>query len=307
MNNLLINNNWLVRFRLTDDIGALPKALMVAMETRNNTNYRLSGRTRKDKKHCIFQYTLEGEGRFEDSTGKWSVPEEYAFLCRSDDKSVIYYYPEKAIKPWRFLYFCFDGELSLKMIRILNQLNKKPVWHLPFKSSAIQRLLQYSPKKQKLLKSSATLSQQWFKTITLQAISSADSVELVMHLLISLLEAIKKEKAVTASSLMVKRIKMIVDENLNASLNVTSLAEMLNVSREHIARVFHSETGWKLHKYILHQKMLLASDMIKMGNFSIKEIAASFGFVSPAHFSRAFKQKFNVSPSSFRITGRTGL
>ncbi len=126
-------------------------------------------------------------------------------------------------------------------------------------------------------------------------------MELIMHLLISLLGTIKQDKNTNAYSLLIEKVKNVVDANLNTKLNVKTLAEMLNLSREHLTRTFHSETGWKLYQYILHQKMLLASDMIRMGKLSIKEVAASLGFVSLAHFSRAFKKQRGISPIKFRI------
>jgi len=42
-----------------------------------------------------------------------------------------------------------------------------------------------------------------------------------------------------------------------------------------------------------------AKDMIRMGDYSITEIADILGFSSICNFSAAFKKKFAVAPSSY--------
>ena len=50
---------------------------------------------------------------------------------------------------------------------------------------------------------------------------------------------------------------------------------------------------------LILQNMEKAKDMIRMGDYSITEIADILGFSSICNFSAAFKKKFAVAPSSY--------
>ncbi len=80
---------------------------------------------------------------------------------------------------------------------------------------------------------------------------------------------------------------------------------MLDVSREHLTRVFREQTGVTPYQFILRQRTVLACRLLQEGNFTNKEIAARLGYSSPAHFLRSFRSLVGVTPGEFRSAGLT--
>jgi AraC-like DNA-binding protein len=99
---------------------------------------------------------------------------------------------------------------------------------------------------------------------------------------------------------LVKEAKRIIKENLSEKINPNVLAERLGTSYYQLRRVFTKYTGFSPEDYIADFKLFTAKDLLKSQNFTIKEVAAQTGFLNENHFSKAFKEKFFLSPSEYR-------
>lgn len=87
---------------------------------------------------------------------------------------------------------------------------------------------------------------------------------------------------------------------------IHDLAEICGISRGHLMRMFKVSTGQPLHRYIMRQRLHEAQRMLVAGQFSIKEIAATLGFCSTAHFTTAFRNSEAMPPSEFRSRVKAG-
>jgi AraC-like DNA-binding protein len=84
---------------------------------------------------------------------------------------------------------------------------------------------------------------------------------------------------------------------------VGEIAERLNVSAEHLARVFKQQTGISPHVHIQNAKMLAACGMLKSESLPVKEIAWRLGYETPANFMRTFQRVIRCTPIQFRKNG----
>lgn len=91
------------------------------------------------------------------------------------------------------------------------------------------------------------------------------------------------------------------------SLSLATLAVAAHVSPEHLCRLFAGALGvgprecWRLWR------LERAASLLGRSNMAVKEIAERTGFVSPYHFSRAFKQVYRLAPRDYRQRVRAGL
>lgn len=86
---------------------------------------------------------------------------------------------------------------------------------------------------------------------------------------------------------------------------VRSVAHGIGVSERQLYRAF-SETGDGVAKVILDKRLDLARRMLMApGSPSIGDIAVHCGFLSHAHFSRVFRERFGATPAATRA-GRQG-
>jgi len=97
-------------------------------------------------------------------------------------------------------------------------------------------------------------------------------------------------------------LERIMTDNYRYNLKLEQFAQLSNRSLSAFKRdfqtVFRTTPGkWLLEKRLLYAKGLLNNNAKK----AISEVAFESGFETLAHFSRSFKQRFGVVPSSMKV------
>jgi AraC-like DNA-binding protein len=88
--------------------------------------------------------------------------------------------------------------------------------------------------------------------------------------------------------------------NLERKLNLAALAQRLELSREHLVRVFTSRMRISPMRYFAQLKVEAAQAMLSSTNYRVGEIADRLGFESQFHFARTFSARAGMSPTEFR-------
>lgn len=96
------------------------------------------------------------------------------------------------------------------------------------------------------------------------------------------------------------QIQDVIEQHLFANLSVQKLAELSGLSISTFKRNFQAIYHQAPIQYINNKKLDKAKKLLEISDLSIGEIAYQLGFNDPAYFSRLFKKKFQVSPSSLR-------
>ncbi len=99
------------------------------------------------------------------------------------------------------------------------------------------------------------------------------------------------------------RVKAYIENNLaRKDLDIEEIARRMGCSRRYIFRAFQL-TDITPSQYIWDLRLERTKERLTTGCFnggSISEIAFSCGFSSAAHFSRAFRKRYGMSPSDAR-------
>lgn len=91
-----------------------------------------------------------------------------------------------------------------------------------------------------------------------------------------------------------------INENLQKDLSIDSIADKFYLSKYHMMRIFKSETGYSVHRYISEKRILLARNLIMSGVPSTTA-CLECGFKDYSSFSRAFKNQLGILPSEVKI------
>ena len=94
--------------------------------------------------------------------------------------------------------------------------------------------------------------------------------------------------------------KRLIDSHYPQSLTIQDLAKELSVHRSYLSSVFKEFNTLSPKEYLLYVRMYRAKQLLENTQESIKVIAYSVGFSDPLHFSKAYKQYFNQTPSQTR-------
>lgn len=99
----------------------------------------------------------------------------------------------------------------------------------------------------------------------------------------------------------VSKLNSCIHKNIdNSNFSVENLAESLHISRVQLYRKVKAIFGVNVSDYINNLKLDIAKEMLDTSTLTISEIAYNNGFSSPNYFSTVFKNKFGMSPNSYR-------
>lgn len=107
---------------------------------------------------------------------------------------------------------------------------------------------------------------------------------------------------------VVYRLAEILDQAALAgnSPEIARQSEILGMSSEYLTRLFSDGVGLSPVKFFNKRRLSYARREIIGSCSSMTQIALRFGFTDAAHFSNAFKEHFNMTPSEFRQRGGAG-
>lgn len=99
---------------------------------------------------------------------------------------------------------------------------------------------------------------------------------------------------------LVHNATLLISRSLYEKCTVASLAQKLQVSPDHLERVFKQAMGIKLSTYIYQEKIKASQELLRDTTESISDIAKVLGFKAASHFARCFKHFTGLTPSEFR-------
>lgn len=87
-----------------------------------------------------------------------------------------------------------------------------------------------------------------------------------------------------------------LDEHLQEDLEIDHLADRFFISKYHLMRLFHKETGSTIHTYLTQRRLLQARELIRKG-VSATDACYRSGFRSYSSFTRAYSKNFGTTPT----------
>jgi len=121
----------------------------------------------------------------------------------------------------------------------------------------------------------------------------------VYHLLMAVMSALKATQ-LTTSALLREAISMIDGRSSDCHFNVTSLAQSIGYSREHITRQFREATGVSVGDYITQHRLGVAAAILRRSDDKLDVVAGQSGFASANYLCRAFRKRYGITPDQFR-------
>ena len=91
-----------------------------------------------------------------------------------------------------------------------------------------------------------------------------------------------------------------IDANLQASLDLKTLAAQVNQSASSFARHFKRSLGVAPYAYVMERRLDRARRLLAETPRSVKEVAWVCGFSDQAHLTRLFARRYGATPSAFR-------
>ncbi|WP_437881199.1 transcriptional regulator FeaR [Pseudomonas sp. LRF_L74] len=147
---------------------------------------------------------------------------------------------------------------------------------------------------------SAMLVNRLVTDTTLAKVESIAVMDAVLALLKPVLAAHGNDKQETPPPVILVKAKAIIERHLaDENLCPEQIASEAGTSVRSLHRLF-AQFDMSVGRYILERRLQRCADSIQRSDLKISHIAVSWGFKDLSHFSRAFKQRFDRSPSEYR-------
>jgi AraC family transcriptional regulator, exoenzyme S synthesis regulatory protein ExsA len=98
--------------------------------------------------------------------------------------------------------------------------------------------------------------------------------------------------------------KDVIEAHVCSNLTLEQLAQLTNLSVSSFKREFTRIYNDSPAHYLKTRKLEKAAELLILSDKRISDIAFNCGFSDLAHFSNSFQEKFNTSPSQFRLNQR---
>ena len=91
-----------------------------------------------------------------------------------------------------------------------------------------------------------------------------------------------------------------IREHYKEDINISTVAEQLQISEGYLSRVFKKETDYTFTTYLSYYRMKVAMELLKEGNLKVYEVADAAGYSDTAYFSAQFKKIVGIAPSEYQ-------
>ena len=101
-----------------------------------------------------------------------------------------------------------------------------------------------------------------------------------------------------------QKMNQLIEDNLsNSELNVSFLAEQLNISRSGLFAKMKTLADVTPNEMIQIMRLKKAALLLKDGRYQVGEVGYMVGFSNPSYFSKCFQKQFGITPGAFCNSG----
>ena len=269
--------------RARHPLHAMPTSAGYDLQT--SPAYIWDGRSRGQIPFTVFQHTLSGTGtlRYENRVMKVRPGETMLVIIPHNHR----YWLESG-EEWEFFWISTHGREALRIHEVV--LNARgPV--LKLNQGTIDKLASCCLR---LIKGEGETP----------GAASAIAYEATMALFD---DTFGPAEIFPAGENAVSRAVQFIAANLEAQLNVETLAKVAGLSRSHFTRSFAEMTGLPPAEYVLQERMKLAAKLLFANReVPVKQVAALSGIPDNNYFAKVFRRTYGISPTEFRTTGMYG-
>jgi len=259
-----------------------PRVERIARSVETGPEYNCVGRRRSEINRSVFVHALHGEGRFSDASGEHRVGPGEGFLCNVADPEIRYFYPPSGREPWDFLWISVSGCQVIEQTRELVS-RHGGVYALGREHAFERRLAEYER-----------------YSGSIRELTPCTGARIAAELFEALESAAAPRPGSDTRNVLTRWAMEIMRRNLRGTLAVSDVARNLNVSREHLSRVFCETTGMRVGDYLRRERVREACRMLRESTLSVKEISRELGFSAQTNFSRAFREVIGSTPVEYR-------
>lgn len=246
------------------------------------------------RNHYLFHYVLSGTGILyaDDSKGNtqtYRIKSGQGFMIFPNQ--ITTYVSDKNL-PWEYVWVEFDGLRVKEALDITGLSRDNPVYHAKFKDL-----------RENMVEEMLYLTEH----------GDASPFHLIGHLFLffdSMLRSITHEQDSSKKRLQdyyIRESLTYIEQNFQNDITVEDIAKICGLNRSYFGKIFKDSTGKTPQQFLLTYRMIKATELLKLTKLSIGDIGNAVGYANQLHFSRAFKNIYEMAPREWRNKNKAKL
>lgn len=92
----------------------------------------------------------------------------------------------------------------------------------------------------------------------------------------------------------------LIAESYNKRVRISEIADKVGINRSYLTNIFKREMNMSPQEFLINFRLEKAAEMLRESEEPVGSIASAVGYTDALTFSKAFKQKYSVTPTEFR-------
>lgn len=219
------------------------------------------------REYYLLHYVFSGDGTFQNANGHYAVGAGQIFVIRPGEWTT---YTAAQETPWHYCWIGFQSTLNLSAVLEADVITAPQCAYL------FQALLQ-----SQLIHA----NREWY----------------ICAKIYELLAILHPQKTAQGEGTLhyVRRAQNYIEMNFEREISVAALANSVNLDRAYFSKLFKKVTGKSPQQYIVSFRLEKAAEMMVLHGVAPGEAAQLAGYHGGVNFSRMFKRKYGVAPSTY--------
>lgn len=234
------------------------------------------------RQHYVMHIVIEGKGQLQICGKHYDIQKNQAFLLWPGEESV---YQADEEDPWVYSWVGFHGLIAEKLTGIMGfskedraVINITDAVEL---TGYISSMLEH----RELTFASYLRREAWLELLIAEIVNDADVPEETSKL---------SEEAY---------VDMAIEEIVNHydhPVKVSGIARKIGINRSYLSSIFKKRMGISPQQFLINYRLENAAQILAQTSMAIRTVAASVGYADSLTFSKAFRQRYGMSPTEYR-------
>ena len=220
----------------------------------------------------VIHYVISGKGSFSTPRGKYNLGAGDIFIIRPGE--VTYYEADKD-DPWYYSWMIFEPHITLP-----SALTSEDTIYAPYLEDSFLSVVEAPDSS-----AGAAGFEEFFVSKIWQMIG---------------LISYESEKIRAGAERNVRAVVNIMDAEYPRGIDVSQIAERLNLNRSYMTEMFCEVMKVSPGAYLTSVRLEKAAALLRETSLPVGVVATSVGYSDPFIFSRAFSKKYGIPPSKYK-------
>ncbi len=239
------------------------------------------------KPFYLIHYILSGKGIFSYGEKEYHLEAGYGFLITPDELA---FYQADEHNPWTYVWVGFTGNEAKNVVEELGLSVSHPVFFCDKSKEiyqAVTDMMEFNT-----YSFSDNLRRNGYLSIFLSLIATRTDADI----------SEEEDKANNHVEKAVEFVRM----NYCNPIKVTDIADYVCINRSYLYSLFEEYLHISPQEFLTMYRITKSLELLHATDYPIESIALSSGYSDALVFTKAFKKKMGMSPSTYRKEMRTG-